>query len=833
MGTPSNLTNLKALACGNDFALALLDNGNVTAWGYGPGFNNLPSLTGVKAISAGFDFGLALLDNGTVVAWGSNLHGESVPPNGLTGVAGIASGAYHGLAQLSNGTVTAWGSNVTGETTVPSGLADVIQVQGGNDYSEALLSNGTVQAWGTGQTPATPPAVSDCTFLYASYFNTGALCSPIMQSISVSSPSVTFGNFETVTLTVSPISTVLGETVQITGTGPCSFPSSVQLRNESSFSFQIVAPAVATTTSQTVTATLNGTTVTGSFSVVALKVISASFAPSYVEGAGLSSLDIILNGTPGPGGADITLQSTGPWSIPSSVNVGQGQNVASVPVATTAVSSAVVESVTVTYNGSSKTTSFTTTPASIQSISAYPSTVVGGASTDITVVLDSAAGPSGDLITLSNGGDATLKLPATVKVPAGENSVSFTATTSPTSSPDQVNVSAALGSNSLLTPVLVNPPTVSRVLIAPASVAGGTSVEATLELNGPAPTGGQIVFLSSSTGAVTPPASITIPAKAAAFSFLLKTTAVNTSTPTSLTASVNSVSLTGSVTVLPAGVSSVIVQPTVQGGTSEEVGVYLASPAGPSGVTVSLSSNNSALVTPASIKFPSGYSSYWYVQKTSGVSTSTAVKITATVGSSSVSGTTTLTPASLSSLTLSRSTIAAGTETLATVALTGPAGSSGTVVSLSSGNPAIAGVPGSIQVNSGSNSASFAITASGVNASTSLALTATLGSVSRTAGLTVTPATLQQISLSGLGVTGGSPATFTLNLTGPAGPAGVVVHLSSSSSVITVPASVTITSGNSSTQFTASTKAVTSNTSVTVTATQGNYSSSVSVPVKT
>lgn len=216
--------------------------------------------------------------------------------------------------------------------------------------------------------------------------------------------------------------------------------------------------------------------------------------------------------------------------------------------------------------------------------------------------------------------------------------------------------------------------------IAPNPIAGGDNAEATIELNGVAATGGQIVFLQASTSAVTVPASIKVPAGYSSYSFILKTTAVNSNTPTTVTATIGSGSQTGSVTVLPAGPSELIVEPTVQGGTSEEVGVFLASPAGSSGVTVALSSNNAAVVTPASIKVPSGYSSYWYQQKTSGVNTTTAVKITATVGSASVSATTSLTPSTLSSLTLSRGTVAAGGLSAGTVVLTGPAGPSGTVV---------------------------------------------------------------------------------------------------------------------------------------------------------
>src|SRR2546430_10678794 len=91
----------------------------------------------------------------------------------------------------------------------------------------------------------------------------------------------------------------------------------------------------------------------------------------------------------------------------------------------------------------------------------------------------------------------------------------------------------------------------------------------------------------------------------------------------------------------------------------------------------------------------------------------------------------------------------------------------------------------------------------------------TLFRSSKTASLTVAPAgsaTLSAIALNPASVTGGSPSTGTVTLSGPAPTGGAAVTLSSSTSTATVPASVTGAAGGSSATFTVTTSAVTTST---------------------
>ncbi len=181
------LTDVTSVAAGASFALALLSNGTVVAWGNGgegqlgdgtDESSNVPvtvsGLSEVKAIAAGGGTGLALLKNGTVKSWGDGEHGElgngetavfsdvPVQVKGLKSVKGIAMGYEFGLAIVKAGAVETWGEGGAGElgngtqevdSDVPvsvTGLIGVKAVAGGSNGGMALLKNGSVYDWGEG-----------------------------------------------------------------------------------------------------------------------------------------------------------------------------------------------------------------------------------------------------------------------------------------------------------------------------------------------------------------------------------------------------------------------------------------------------------------------------------------------------------------------------------------------------------------------------------------------------------------------------------------------------------------------------------------------------------
>jgi alpha-tubulin suppressor-like RCC1 family protein len=179
--------SIVSIAAGGDFSLALAKDGMVWAWGnnardqLGSGDRTgVPMTTPIridqalglnlKAIAAGTAFALALDAKGVVYSWGDNSHGQlgrgddpslSVPDivYGLPPITAIAAGGEYALALDKNGVLWAWGLNDRGQlgdgttltrtTPQPVPGLDKIQIMAaGVEHALALKEGGVLMAWG-------------------------------------------------------------------------------------------------------------------------------------------------------------------------------------------------------------------------------------------------------------------------------------------------------------------------------------------------------------------------------------------------------------------------------------------------------------------------------------------------------------------------------------------------------------------------------------------------------------------------------------------------------------------------------------------------------------
>jgi alpha-tubulin suppressor-like RCC1 family protein len=154
VGGTGFLTGIVDVAAGNGFGVALKSDGTVYAWGSNnrgqlgdrtqnssntpvqvraPGGPLAGVLTGVKSIAAGVDFAVAVMQDGTVLAWGDNTFGtlgsnttvaietrpvQVVSPDGasfLTNVKSASVGEDYVIVQRSDNTLWAWGSAIDGQ----------------------------------------------------------------------------------------------------------------------------------------------------------------------------------------------------------------------------------------------------------------------------------------------------------------------------------------------------------------------------------------------------------------------------------------------------------------------------------------------------------------------------------------------------------------------------------------------------------------------------------------------------------------------------------------------------------------------------------------------
>lgn len=165
---PNAMTDVKAIAAGYDHSAVVKgDEGSVWVWGNGSDtktqiyMDDTTPLLGITAIAAGNDYTIALKNDGTVWFWTTGFKAAQILTSDgpLTDIIQIAIENNHALALNSNQEVWAWGSNgygqlgngnYNGTSTARkiTGLSGVKQVAVGYDHSFAVAQNGTLQAFG-------------------------------------------------------------------------------------------------------------------------------------------------------------------------------------------------------------------------------------------------------------------------------------------------------------------------------------------------------------------------------------------------------------------------------------------------------------------------------------------------------------------------------------------------------------------------------------------------------------------------------------------------------------------------------------------------------------
>ena len=183
------LEDVRSVAAGGDFTVALKTDGTLWAWGgndYGQLGNGtvvsaaqpVQVLDQVTAVSAGDYHVAAIRADGTLWTWGDNLYGQlgdgtrdsvSAPHQVLADVRFAVMGDYHAAAISTDGTLYTWGSNLDGQLgtgglgdttdegtgarlqltpTAVSLPAAVSNVTVGAGHTAAILSDGTLWTWG-------------------------------------------------------------------------------------------------------------------------------------------------------------------------------------------------------------------------------------------------------------------------------------------------------------------------------------------------------------------------------------------------------------------------------------------------------------------------------------------------------------------------------------------------------------------------------------------------------------------------------------------------------------------------------------------------------------
>lgn len=364
--------------------------------------------------------------------------------------------------------------------------------------------------------------------------------------------------------------------------------------------------------------------------------------------------------------------------------------------------------------------------------------VLNGDSPTATVTLAKAAPPGGTVVNLSSGMTSLVTVPASVIVPAGSRTASFTVTTAagpPVTNDTAVRITASgVGQNTLTVS-----PLLGGLFVNPGWIIGGATASGLIVLNGNAKAGGAIVALSSNSPSISVPATVTVPQGAGQAYFTISSSFVATSATGTISATLLGATTTASLTVAPA-LSAISVSPTITpGGAPATLEIYLGAYAPAGGWQVNLSSSNPSVASlPATVTVPTG-SRYLQVPVTTTPQCSNAaVTLTASSGVSTLRVSLTVTPPPVNYLSFA-SPVKGGTAVTATVFISYPACTQGLPVTLLSSNQAVASVPSSITVAGGQRSATFVITTSQVVSTTMVNISATSDNVTKSKVLSVTP----------------------------------------------------------------------------------------------
>jgi uncharacterized protein (TIGR03437 family) len=227
--------------------------------------------------------------------------------------------------------------------------------------------------------------------------------------------------------------------------------------------------------------------------------------------------------------------------------------------------------------------------------------------------------------------------------------------------------------------------------------------------------------------------------------------------------------------------------------------VSLSGTAGPSGVTVGITSSTPDLVVPSSVVIPAASSSGTFVATAAYAGSNESATISTTLNGSATA-TIALMPIVVTGLQCGSSTLASNATTLCTVSISRPAPSSGTVVVLSDSASINLTVPPTVTVPLNTTSAVFGASTGVLSGSSVVNLGAAFGSSSATFALTAAAGPVSLVC-SPIPMPPGQSGTCTVAMAG-AGSVTKNITLHSSNSAYAVPASVTVPSGSSNAPFT-------------------------------
>lgn len=590
-------------------------------------------------VNADFPITTATVATQTVVTLSASLNSTlatatiTVNPNGLTNLTLNPVSVIGGNPSV--GTVTTATPAPVGGTTVllTSSNTAVAQVPS----SVKILQGQTSVNFNITTTPTANDATSDirATLGAGMVQQTLTVTAPMITTFTAAPTTIVGGNTSQGTITLNGRAPSGGAVINLASSDSniASVPATTTvLAGATSVNFTITGKQVPLDSGATITASYHGINRVVDILVISQKIASLTLTPNPVVGGNTVQGRVTLAG-PAVGSTIVQLSSTNPTaaSLPASVTIASGQTFGNFTITTHQVAGFTYADIIATLGGSQQMQTLTMQPLLLNGFTLTPNAVFEKQTVTGTVSINGPALSGGAVVNLSNNNPAAANVPASVTIPQGQSSKTFTFLANSVTSAQFAVITASRGSVVIPQQLSVTPISLQSIQLNLNTVTGGTSVSGVVRIVAAAPSGGFLVQLSSSYPSVVKvPVSVTIPAGATSAAFTATTVPVPQTYFVTITATHNLSNVSTQMQVLPPEVSAFTVTPTIATGGANVTGkVTLTGKAPTGGMHVTISANPNLAHAASTVTVPAGATSVSFPINTSTVTSQTQVQLTA------------------------------------------------------------------------------------------------------------------------------------------------------------------------------------------------------------
>jgi hypothetical protein len=372
------------------------------------------------------------------------LSSVTLNPNSVTGVAAVTGTITLTAPAPAGGSVVTLASS-NSAATVPASVAVPAGVK---------TATFTVNT----QTVAANTAVTITASLNGATRTAALTVKAWLGTLTVNPAAVVGGGTATATVTLTAPAAAGGAVVTLTSNNAAAtVPPSVAIAaGATTASFSANTGVVTANVAVTITVSYGGSSKTALLTVMPL-LKSLTLNATSVTGPGGSTGTVTLNAAAPAGGSVVALSSNNAaaGSVPASVTVAAGATSATFAVTTSNVAANVTVTVSATLAGATKT-AVLTVKGWVASVTLNPASVTGGATSTGTITLSAPAPSGGAAVALVSANTGAAALPASILVPAGSTTGTFTVTSKIVAASTNVAISATYGGSTKSATLTVN-----------------------------------------------------------------------------------------------------------------------------------------------------------------------------------------------------------------------------------------------------------------------------------------------------------------------------------------------------------------------------------------